>query len=237
MKVLAWLLFLANLGLLVYFNLDHIMPSPPQIKWAELEPEKMRLLSDAEIQTLPKLASASETHDLETNNAETNIQLAPVENSPAKIATSCFDWGTFTSVNIENAKNAVAQLSLDAEVKEHSPQTNKRFWVFIPPLKNAQAAQNYANALRNLGVEDLFVVQEPAWKNAISFGLFEDETLAQNLLRELKAKGVKKVEKSLWNPKGQISLIFNQLNDDEAAALEGLKADFPQTKLKKIGCE
>ena len=231
MRLLAWLLFLANLGLLVYFNLDHILPSPPQIKWAELEPEKMRLLSDADIQALPKLAPAPEANTLETNSA-----VAPVENTVAANATSCFEWGMFTSANIENVKNAVAQLSLEAEIKEHTPQTNKRFWVFVPPFKNAQAAQNYANALRNLGVEDLFVVQEPKWKNAISFGLFEDETLAQNLLSELKAKGVNKVEKSLWNPKGQISLIFNQINADEAAALDSLKADFPEAKLKKTGC-
>lgn len=226
MKVLAWLLFLANLGLLVYFNLDHILPSPPQIKWAELESEKMRLLSDAEIQALPKIENAPEA----------SVEIAPVESTAVATSTNCFEWGMFTSANVENAKSAVAQLSLETEVKEHTPQTNKRFWVFVPPLKNAQAAQNYANELRNLGVEDLFVVQEPKWKNAISFGLFEDETLAQNLLSELKAKGVDKVEKSLWNPKGQISLIFNQINDEEAAALDSLKADFPEAKLKKIGC-
>ena len=231
MKLLAWLLLLLNIGLLVYFNVDHILPSPPQIKWAELEPEKMRLLNDAEIKTLPKLIPAPEA-----DISEADIQIAPTENRATENARSCFDWGMFTSANIENVKNALTQLSLDAEVKEHTPQTNKRFWVFVPPLKNAQAAQNYANELRNLGVEDLFVVQEPKWKNAISFGLFEDETLAQNLLSELKAKGVKKVEKSLWNPKGQISLIFNQLSDEEAASLESLKADFPEANLKKIGC-
>lgn len=225
MKKLAWLLLLANLGLLVYFNLDLLAPSTPQIKWADVEPEKVRLLTDAEIQTLPKIDKAPEQ----------KVEVA-ANTSTTEPATHCFEWGMFTSADIESAKNAALQLSLHAAVKEHTPQTKKRFWIYIPPLKNAQAAQNYANELRNLGVEDLFVVQEPRWKNAISFGLFEDETLAQNLLSELKAKGVGKVEKSLWNPNGQISLIFNQINDEQAAALERLKTDFPEAKLTKIGC-
>lgn len=225
MKTLAWLLLLANLGLLVYFNLDLLAPSAPQIKWADVEPEKVRLLSEAEIAAFPKIDKAPEV----------NIEVVPSENI-AVTASYCFEWGMFTTAEIENAKNAIPQLSPKTEVKEHTPQTGKRFWVFVPPLKNAQAAQNYANDLRNLGVEDLFVVQELRWKNAISFGLFEDETLAQNLLSELKAKGVDNVEKSLWNPKGQISLIFKQINDEEAATLERVKADFPEAKLKKIGC-
>ncbi len=225
MKTLAWLLLLANLGLLVYFNLDRLMPNAPQIKWAEIEPEKVRLLSDAEIQALPKIDIAPKVKIEATTNTST-----------ATPATQCFEWGMFTSADVESAKNAALQLSLDAEVKEHTPQTKKRFWIYIPPLKNTQAAQNYANELRNLGVEDLFVVQEPKWKNAISFGLFEDETLAQSLLSELKAKGVEKVEKSLWNPNGQISLIFNQINVEQASTLERLKTDFPESKLSKIGC-
>lgn len=231
MKLLVWLLLLLNVGLLVYFNLDHILPSPPQIKWAELEPEKMRLLTEAEIQALPKIA-AEPTIETTVETVKESTVITPTTSA----TSSCFEWGMFNANNIESAKNAVAQLSLTAEVKEHTPQTNKRFWIFVPPLKNAQAAQNYANELRNLGVEDLFVVQEPSWKNAISFGLFEDETLAQNLLNELKAKGVEKVEKSLWNPKGQISLIFSHINDKEAASLSNLKSNFPEAKLKKIGC-
>ena len=55
MKTTAWILLFLNIGLLVYFNLDRILPNAPTIQWAEISPEKISLLTEAQISKLPKI--------------------------------------------------------------------------------------------------------------------------------------------------------------------------------------
>lgn len=222
MKQLFWVLALFNLGLFAYFNAEFILPSKPQAKLAEINPEKIKILSQAQIEALPKKAVPS---------------TAPVAEQATPIATSCFEWGVFTDTNIANAQSATAKLALQATLKQQTSQQAKRFWVYRPPLKSTQEAQLKAAELKALGVEDLFVVQEKKWKNAISFGIFEDEQLAIKLLNELKAKGVKDVAKALRNQgKGHASLLFSNLAETDVAELKKLKPDFPEADLKEVSC-
>ncbi|MDO9364922.1 MAG: sporulation protein [Methylotenera sp.] len=222
MKQLFWILALFNLGLFAYFNAGHILPSKPQAKLAEINPEKIIVLSQAQLEALPKKTVPS-------------LTLLPEQTAP--IAASCFEWGIFSDTNIANAQSAISQLALSATLKQQSSQQAKRFWVYRAPLRSAAEAQLKAAELKALGVENLFVVQDAKWKNAISFGIFEDEQLAIKLLNELKAKGVKDVVKALRNQgKGHASLLFSNLTETDVAALKKLKPDFPYASLKEISC-
>ncbi len=239
MKLLVWLLLIINLLLLVYFNIDHILPRVSVAQTAEIAPENIKVLSQKEIEALPK-KTASSAPPLVVANLDTTITLpnAPAApTTPTAIATSCFEWGVFSANSLTNAQNAVTKLSLQATVKEQTSQQAKRFWVYKPPLKTAEEAQLKAAELKALGVTDIFVVLEPKWRNAISFGVFEDEQLANKLLNELKAKGVKDVVKALRNQgKGHSSLIFNNLAANQITALKQLKSEFPEAALKEVGC-
>ncbi len=222
MKRLVWLLVFINVGLLAYFNLDRILPSAPQVKLTEIDAEKITVLSQKQIETLPKKAASSPS--------------PPPPSTPPAV-TACFEWGVFSTSSIASAQNAVTKLALQATVKEQNSQEAKRFWVYRPPVKTAQEAQTKAAELKAAGVEDLYVVQDPKWKNAISFGIFEDEQLATKLLNELKAKGVKDVVKTLRNQgQGHSSLLFNNLTTTEVTALNKLKPDFPEADLKEVNC-
>lgn len=224
MKTIAWLFLFLNIGLLVYFNLDRILPRAPTIQFAELSPEKISLLSDAQIRELPKIAKPAP-------QAVANPAIAtPV--------TDCFEWGTFSLSGVNKVKDALEKLSINPVINELNAQSKKRFWVFVPPFKSAEIAQKQAAEFHALGIKDLFVVQTPQWKNAISFGLFEDETLAQSLLSTLKAKGIKNVQKSLWKQeKGDATLALNQLSPSQVASLKNLESDFPEANLKKVACQ
>lgn len=222
MKKLIWLLILINIGLLAYFNLEHILPAHSQVKPTEIEPEKMHSLSQAQIDALPKKG------------------VVPVQAiaTPTPIATSCFEWGLFSASSIAGAQSAVAKLALQATLKEQASPQSRRFWVYRPPFKSTQEALARANELKALGIEDLFVVQEPKWKNAISFGIFEDEQLATKLLNELRAKGVKDAAKTLRNQgKNHASLLFSNITALNAAELEKLKPEFPEAELKEVTCQ
>ena len=240
MKKLIWLLVLINVGLLAYFNKDVILPSAPKATIVSIQPEKISILTQQQVDALPSKGSTPAAPTSPAAITPPTVDATAAANtahvaSPANSA--CYEWGVFSAANLTGAQSALSKLSLQATVKEQSSKDAKRFWVYKPPLKSAEAAQAKALELKALGVNELYVVQEAKWKNAISFGVFEDEQLATNLLNELRAKGVKEVVKSLRNQgKGHASLQFNKLTDAEVLALKKLKPDFPEADIKEVAC-
>lgn len=218
MRAIVLFLILVNLGLLAYFNRERFLPSVPQPEFTEINPEKITVLNQQQIEAMPKKAATP----------------AP---TPVSIAKTCMEWGVFSDNNLPSAQSELSKLSLQATVKSETSQDAKRFWVYKPPLKTPQEALAKAAELKALGIEDIFVVQEPKWKNAISFGVFEDEQLATKLLNELKAKGVKDAVKALRNQgKVHSSLLLTGLTETEIATLRKLKPEFPAANLKEVSC-
>jgi len=221
MKRFFWLLVIINLGLLAYFNIGYILPGKPEIKLTEINPDKIKLLSQAEIDSLPKKAEPSSPPPV--------VEAQPV--------AMCFEWGAFSDVSLAKAQKALAKMTIQASAKEENSDQPKRYWVYRAPAKSAAEAQKRAAEFKALGVEDIFVVQEEKWKNAISFGIFEDEQLAEKLVQELRAKGIKNVEKILrTNGKGHHTLLLGSINENEIAELKKLKPDFPAAELKEVSC-
>jgi hypothetical protein len=240
MKKLVWLLVLINVGLLAYFNKDVILPGAPKAAMVAIQPEKISILTQQQVDALPSKGSVAAAPTSTAAITPPTVDATPAANAaPASTPanSACYEWGVFSAANLTGAQSAVSNLSLQATVKEQSSLEAKRFWVYKPPLKSAEAAQAKALELKALGVNELYVVQEAKWKNAISFGVFEDEQLATNLLNELRAKGVKEVVKSLRNQgKGHASLQFSKLTDAEVLALKKLKPDFPEADVKEVAC-
>ncbi len=241
MKKLVWLLVLINVGLLAYFNKDVILPSAPKAALLAIHPEKISIVTQQQIDALQKKGTqatipTAETITPPTVDTTATASATPVP-EPTSTKASCYEWGVFSAANLTGAQIAVSKLSIQTTVKEQSSLEAKRFWVYKAPLKSVEAAQAKALELKALGIQDLYIVQEPRWKNAISFGVFEDEQLATNLLNELKAKGVKEVVKALRNQgKGHASLQFNKLTDTEVIELKKLKPEFPEADLREVAC-
>lgn len=223
MKWWVWLLLLVNVALLAYFNMDLIAPKPVAIDRA-ISAEKLKVLTDKDLETIPKKMAATEP--------VVNAEKAPMS------ATSCYKWGNFTTTNLPSAQVALVRLGLEGVVnQESSSQQDKRFWVYYPPLKTAELAKQKAEEIKALGVDELFIVQDSQWRNAISFGLFNDEQLASGLLTDLHAKGVKGVTKALRNPgKALSSLLIKGASVDAAAELHKIKHEFLGTELTPAAC-
>jgi hypothetical protein len=152
-------------------------------------------------------------------------KVAPLpEAAPEQLAVSqaatCYKWGNFTSTNLPSAQ-----------------QQDKRFWVYYPPLKNTELARQKAEEIKALGVEELYIVQDSQWRNAISFGLFSDEQLASSLLTSLQEKGVKGATKALRSPgKSLSSLLIKAVTSDAALELHKIKPEFVGTDLAPTAC-
>ena len=216
MRLAVWILLVLNVALLAYFNLDK--PAPvPQGAHAQLHPEKIKLLTTAEIAKLPKKPAA-----------------AP---APA-IQYSCYEWGSFSTDNLSRAQEALGSFGLSATVQQQNVQEATRYWVYIPRHANLQAAQTALDELHSLGIQDSYIVLEPQWRYAISLGVFKDEQLATKLLEEVRGRGATSAVKGVRNQeKGQASLLISNMSTDMAAELEKLKPSFPGSELKQVTCQ
>ena len=230
MKLLIWLFVLLNVGLLVYFNMDLIAPKPATADHS-IQPEKLKILSEKELAAMSKKVAQAITNAA-TPAAQVSVQTA------TQTPTSCYKWGNFTKTNLPSAQVVLVRLGLQSVIgQEAVAQEDKRFWVYYPPLKSAALAQQKAAEIKAMGVDELFVVQDSQWRNAISFGLFQDEQLATNLLNELQTKGVKSATKALHNPgKLLTSLLIKAVSVDAASELQKIKPEFVGTEITLTAC-
>ena len=222
MRLLVWLLVLLNVGLLVYFNLELIAPKPA-LADRSINPEKLKILSQAELDAVPaKVAQAAVE------------SVVPVVDAPG----SCYKWGNFTKTNLPAAQVVLVRLGLESVInQEQVASEDRRFWVYYPPLKTADLALQKAEEIKAMGVTELFIVQDSQWRNAISFGLFQDETLASALLTDLQAKGVKGATKALRSPgKSLNSLLIKAVSSAAALELDKIKPEFVGTEFVLADC-
>ena len=234
MKLFVWLLVLLNVGLLAYFNMDLIAPKTAAIDHS-IQPEKLKVLDDSALAKLSK-KQVQPAIDPTAPMAQVSVQ-TPVQTTEIA-ATSCYKWGNFTKTNLPSAQVVLVRLGLQSVANQEAVALeDKRFWVYYPPLKSAALAQQKAAEIKALGISELFIVQDSQWRNAISFGLFQDEQLATNLLTELQAKGVKSATKSLHNPgKSLTSLLIKAVSVDAAAELQKVKPEFVGTEMISAAC-
>ena len=238
MKLFVCLLVLFNVGLLTYFNMDLIVPKPAAVDHS-IQPEKLKVLSEKELEAMPKKnaqPAVSTTGPVVNVAAQVTVQTA--EQATTQAPGSCYKWGNFTKTNLPSAQVVLVRLGLQSVANQEAvAQVDKRFWVYYPPLKSAALAQQKAAEIKALGINELFIVQDSQWRNAISFGLFQDEQLATNLLNELQAKGVKSVTKALHNPgKSLTSLLIKAVSADAALEIQKIKPEFVGTELVSAAC-
>ncbi len=214
MKWILSILILLNILLLAYFNISRQSEVDLQIAETSLSPEKIRLLGPQEIELLPKREPAQ------------------------AVQYGCYDWGTFSSAKLDSARNFLSQYSLDVKVVQRTAEEATRYWVYIPGLPNAQAAQTKLEELRTLGVEEMYVVPDQQSRSAISLGVFKDEQLAAKLLADLKSKGVASAVKGVRNQeKGRSSLYISNMASELVPEIEKLQAEYPGSELKQVTCQ
>jgi hypothetical protein len=232
MKFLFWLLLLVNLGLLAYFNVDLIAPREISSVKQEINAEQMKLLTQTEIETMPKRQGGAPIESA----TPTDVAVVPqaVSNEPV----SCYEWGSFSATNLAAVQNILNQLSLKSSIIDHpSSQESTRYWVYKPPLASAEAAEKKADELRALGIEDFFIVKESKWRNAISFGVFRDEQLATNMLDDLRHKGVREIVKSVRNHgSGYSSVAIEGVTASLLTELKKSQPEFPDSEIKQSAC-
>jgi len=213
-------LVVLNMIIFAYFQLSDLSSKEGRQALPAIHPEKIKLLSDSELQAL---APANATQE--------------VQASASPEAKQCLEWASFTAVSLKKAQDVLAQLGLQAQSLEKPSQEAKRFWIYIPPAASQAIAEKKIEVLHQHGVEQTYLVQDAKWRYAISLGIFQDEKLADNLLQEIKNKGIKTAVKGSRNQEaGQFVLTLNNVGVDKLDALNNAKAEFNDTELKEVAC-
>lgn len=220
MRWIVLLLLLLNAAIFGYFRLQPAQPAGPVAGHEAIQPEKLRVLTPEEVEAMPAKATSS------------TANVAP---PPEPVA--CYEWGSFPDDSLQTARSAIERLAVESVLQQTASQEAKRYWVYIPPRKTPEEAQAKVEEVRALGVEEIFVVQEPKWKNAISLGVFKDEALANRLLEDLRAKGVKSAVKGVRNHEsGQSHFLLKNVNAKTADELAKLRPEFPGSEIRKVAC-
>jgi hypothetical protein len=131
---------------------------------------------------------------------------APVEEKPVpqpvgepevkaeeKSADACL---RLTEVVVDDAarleKSLAEQFADFKTVRTAGKEASASYWVYIPPLANKKEAEAKAVELKNLQVQEYFIIQESGPNNhAISLGLLSRRDAAENYLETLKNKKVR----------------------------------------------
>jgi hypothetical protein len=170
MRALFLFLVFANLAFYAWWRYgapaDAADPAPLS---RQIEPEKLKVISPAD---LPPVSA--------------------VKKPPPPPSTACMEWGSFTVADAPRAEQALEPLALGARLAQRRTEEVASWWVFIPPQGSRQGALRKASELKDLGIDEYFIVQDDAehrW--ALSLGVFRSEEAAQARLAALRTQGVR----------------------------------------------
>lgn len=226
MRALFLLLVLANLVFYAWQVARESGGADQQLPLLQIAPEKIKLLN-AEGKLPPEKRQAPRKSR---------------PSAPPKIATAapaaCLEWGIFAGPGVAKAEAALAQLELPAAQIERTVTDASGYWVHIPPLKTKAEADRKVGELRDLGVTEFFVVQDPGqWRYAISLGIFRSDEAAQAYLAKLRKQKVRSaIAARRENFLKQVVFHVREPSASAVARLTLTQNEFPGSELKAGPC-
>ena len=179
MKALVFLLVLGNLLFLAFAGWYFGGPDNPDAARVgqQLAPERVHIVGYG--QTPPA-----------KEEVEKLVAEAPPPPEPEEL---CLVWEHLPADEADRLASTLAEKLAGIRVERRAvPVEGAGWWVMVPPLANKTEADKKVGELKELGVNDLFVVHDAGPNQfAISLGVFSTEKGGQEHLGRLKAKGVK----------------------------------------------
>ena len=177
----------------------------------QVEPERIRVLTEKDVQALRERATQSSS------------------GPDLGVAQSCLEFGDFSPAEAARAEKALSALAPAVKVSQRPVEAPGWYMVYLPPFKTAADAERRAEELRKLGVKDLLVMSENStMKFGISLGSFRDPNAAKAHLAAREKMGLKGVR--IADKPSTITLTRFQLRDldaDAAQQLAAMRGEFP----------
>lgn len=177
----------------------------------QLNPERLRLMTEArppapppvvrpapatEPEAAPKAVDEKVENKDEDKAAEKVVEKAAEK--PAAEAVAPQACVVFAGLSVDQARELTARIAKAGtgfKLSETRSDAPSSWWVNIPAQGSREGADKKAAELRRLGVDDLFIMQDPGPNQfAVSLGLYKSEAAATRLLEALKEKGVRSAQ-------------------------------------------
>lgn len=218
MKWITGILLAANVALAAYFASVTLWPKPLPADQAALNVDQLFLRGPA----APEAPVAA---------------VPPARPAPKVAETFCIEWRGLATDEFGRAREQLKVLTSDRVMSFVETPLETRRWVIFPPLPSAQSAAAKLAELEAAGVADAFVVKDGEWRNAISLGLYANDTAAQRRVHELEARGVfgTRVEAV---PRQGTAFYFTIRSDDPDAlkALGEIRQAYPNSQQTRVAC-
>ena len=104
----------------------------------------------------------------------------------------CYSLGPFENKQqVDLASGLLKSSGIKAKRRVSKDARRKAYWVLLPPAESKEAAQKSAARLKQLRVDDYFVVATGEKTNAISLGVFSKFESAHRRIKEIQGMGFK----------------------------------------------
>jgi hypothetical protein len=231
MKLAFLVLLLLNLALFAWQQgvFGHFPESgrEPERIARQIEPERIRILSEREVQILRERAAQARV-------------AAPPPAAPAvgagvdlSIAQSCVEFGDFIGPDIARAETALLKLGLGSRQSSRPVEVPGFYLVYLPPFKTRAEAERVVADLKKSGVKDLAVLSDGSLRYAVSLGSFRDPELAKSHVAAVTKLGVKNArmsEKPIAMPATRFQL--RELDAEAARQLGAIAEEFPAQSVR-----
>ena len=169
-------------------------PGEPERLSNQLNPERMRLVAEAgPVAPVPPAAAVAPAPVQADAPPPPASEPAAVVERPAP--PGCVAFSGLTGQQRDELGARVADAGAGFKLTETRSGTVSSWWVHVPSQGSKEAADRKAAELRKLGVNDLFIVNDPGPSQfAISLGLYRNEAQANRLLETLREKGVRSAQ-------------------------------------------
>lgn len=215
LKFFFSILLLANAGLFAYRQgyFDTLLPSgrEPARMSNQLNADKVKLIPAAEAARIVALSEAKKS-----------------------TASACTEIGNFRAEEARRFEARLAALSLEDRLRQRSIQEAQNYMVFIPPQGGKKGTDQRVEELRQLGIEDFYVIQDDSnMRGAISLGVFKAEEGARTVLAELVRRGVRTARIGPHSVAATLVIFqLRGLDADAMAQVEKVKEDFPRQVMR-----
>lgn len=225
LKFFFWILLLANAGLFAfqqgYFDVFVASGHEPARMSNQLNADKIRLIPSPVANPAPAPEPAAEP-----------LPVAAIQSHSPVLA--CTEIGNFNPDEARQFATQLAALSLGERVSRRAIQEVASHMVYIPPQPDRETAEKKAGELRQLGIDDFFIIQDnSAMRWGISLGVFKYEEAARTHLANLNQKGVRSArigQRSVTT--NLVAFQFRELDADMKGALDKIKAGFPKQQMR-----
>nr|AFI78703.1 hypothetical protein ws085G8_0033 [uncultured bacterium ws085G8] len=102
----------------------------------------------------------------------------------------CFSLGPFhSSEDKDEVRLLLQEVSTSISERQTEALVEQGYWVFMPPYDSVLEANQALISLQALGLEDIGIIYDGDWKNAISLGYFMRQENAQRRKKSVEGRG------------------------------------------------